>query len=293
MLMENLRNEILGLLLEGVQRSASYCASLCAERIIAARRQVLRQRTDAENVFPQRQQTSRKASERKAKAGAAPKAPRAPLGRVVTPSPPKRAAARPKAASPAGEAEAPLRSPRLPGGIWTQTPRISPRRPRSEQSRDSLLESWIVSAEGSQDEFPAPPVSTPSPSYDAVFIDTYDAVSALEERTALAMEAMDRLDDVLNTPLSSSRERSVSPPSAARGGERGGETPSFGRVVKQFPGLPDPRGGPVASPVSSPIKPAPFGLASRTISMMSRPGDLQAPGRPSVSTPASMRTGLR
>jgi len=41
-LMDGVREEVLALMLEGVQKSASFCASLCAERIVAARREMQR-----------------------------------------------------------------------------------------------------------------------------------------------------------------------------------------------------------------------------------------------------------
>mmetsp|Transcript_84494 Transcript_84494/g.242605 ORF Transcript_84494/g.242605 Transcript_84494/m.242605 type:complete len:405 (-) Transcript_84494:139-1353(-) len=41
-LMDGVREEVMALMLEGVQKSASFCASLCAERIVAARREMQR-----------------------------------------------------------------------------------------------------------------------------------------------------------------------------------------------------------------------------------------------------------
>eukprot|EP00929_Paragymnodinium_shiwhaense_P054336 TRINITY_DN2722_c0_g2_i1.p1 TRINITY_DN2722_c0_g2~~TRINITY_DN2722_c0_g2_i1.p1 ORF type:complete len:560 (-),score=101.10 TRINITY_DN2722_c0_g2_i1:219-1898(-) len=45
-LMDTVREEILALMLDGAQKSASFCASLCAEKIVAARREMQRQRME-------------------------------------------------------------------------------------------------------------------------------------------------------------------------------------------------------------------------------------------------------
>lgn len=321
-LMDAVRQEITALLLDGVQRSASYCASLCAERIIAARRQVHRQFADAENM----QRPTVKPLGRKAKAAA--RAPRAPLVRIPTPSPERshghRQARSPGAAPKQRASQSPgpapkQKSPQPPAGTWEPVPAASsvslrqPMFPRRATSQGpSLLESWIVSAETSDDEHAPAPVSTPSPSYDAVFIDTYDAVSALEERTAMAMEAMDRLDDVLKTqpsaaseggragpdrregPASPKPERPASPTSP-----KGSGTPVFGsRVVTQFPGISSPsRPSRSGVPVASHVQPPPFGLPSRIIGPDGREASAAAAGRGSGITahrpPAATMRGLR
>lgn len=42
-LMEDMRQEVMSLMMDGMQRTASYCASLCAERVVAARREMTQQ----------------------------------------------------------------------------------------------------------------------------------------------------------------------------------------------------------------------------------------------------------
>ena len=53
--MDSVREEILQLMQEGVQKTASYCASVCAERVVSARREMQRrwaeERRELERIY--------------------------------------------------------------------------------------------------------------------------------------------------------------------------------------------------------------------------------------------------
>ena len=54
-LMDSVREEIMQLMQEGVQKTASYCASVCAERVVSARREMQRrwaeERRELERIY--------------------------------------------------------------------------------------------------------------------------------------------------------------------------------------------------------------------------------------------------
>jgi len=146
--MDTVREEVLTIMQDSMQKTASFCASLCAERIVAARRE-LQHRWAAE-----RQELERLYS--------------------------------------------------LPSGGSTAANAASLATPLSTGFLPFVSPTAFVGVGGGGENSPSRAPSflnggPPSESYDATFIDAYDAVQTLEERTNMAARAMDLLDEALQT----------------------------------------------------------------------------------------------
>lgn len=141
-LMDNVREEVMALMQDSMQKAASFCASLCAERIVAARRELQR----------------RWAEERRE------------LERLYS-----------------------IQGP--PGnGMSSKVAGFLPFVPEPSPALGSAASFGCMSPASASNYILAAP---PSESFDASFIDAYDAVQTLEERTNLAFRAMDLLDEAL------------------------------------------------------------------------------------------------
>lgn len=224
-LMDSVREEVTQLMLEGVQKTASFCASLCAERIVAARREMQRRWRE------ERRELERLYGLQTATAGAGFASP----GSCPTPTPRK------------PFMDLPPRSvPSMPGSR-PQDP--SPM--RSTSSRGAFAES--------------------TSQYDSTFIDAYDAVQTLEERTQLATRAMDLLDEALQAAAD------VSGTSSA-GSCAGGATQEL-----QLPAhLEDAFGG---ATETRPSRPPPHPPNARVL-MSPQPSPGAAPSAPGQGTPS-------
>jgi len=213
-LMDSVRAEVTALMQEGVQKTASYCASLCAERIVAARREMQQryaeERRELEKFYGVR-------VGRSSAVGAlqVPKDFGAPCpGSGSTYRAPQR--------SPMLTLTAPSKSvpnspcPRAPvAPLPPQTGRCNGvHRPasnagaslRSGPSATGLCKGSIQGASpGAKGQVPAAIAGVPVPSspcptheaYDTAYIDTHDAVQTLEERTNMASRVMDLLEEAL------------------------------------------------------------------------------------------------
>lgn len=139
--MDSVREEVMALMLDGMQKTASFCASLCAERVVAARRELQRRWAD-----------ERRELERSLYGGGG------------------------------GDFGTSMATP-----VATGLLPFAPPRPESVASLGGASPRGAASFLG----------GPPSESYDASFIDAYDAVQTLEERTNMAARAMDLLDEAL------------------------------------------------------------------------------------------------
>lgn len=163
--MEAVREEVTQLMLEGVQKTASYCASVCAERIVAARRDM--QRRFAE----ERREMERLYGVGSRAAASSPVT--VPLD-LFAPWKNEAATFSPAPSVIAGAGLAAFTSS-LVAGLDDARPDASPY---------NLLDDLASAA-----------------AYDVAFVDAYDAVQTLEERTNMASRAMDLLDEALQTAV--------------------------------------------------------------------------------------------
>lgn len=210
-LMDGVREEVMTLMLDGVQKTASFCASLCAERIVAARREMQR----------------RWAEERRE------------LERIY--GIPGNFGVSPMAMSPASSAFLPFAPGQSDSSVQTLPPvRAVPLVWQPEVPMPAMVKGpngSLVNGHGSTlrghsgASMAATTTVTPfsglSPrttsnlnggppleSYDASFIDAYDAVQTLEERTNMAARAMDLLDEALQAAAEATSSRPQSACSA-------------------------------------------------------------------------------
>jgi len=216
--MDTVREEVMALMQEGMQKTASFCASLCAERIVAARR-------DMQRRFEEERRELERLVGTADKQNAAPTSPTVPVG-FPTHSPPKpdaHASALPPTrtlplvyqpdASPgsvktirtgpaAGSWTGPSMGPLMALTACAQTP--LPAEPRAAGSTVAGAAPLSgVSFGGASNVNGTVGVE----SYDASFIDAYDAVQTLEERTSMAARAMDLLDEALQAAAEATSSR--------------------------------------------------------------------------------------
>lgn len=241
-LMDGVREEVMALMLEGMQKSASFCASLCAERIVAARREMQKrwadERRELERLYglPPTGPAPRSASPATAGFAAAALSASAAGGSGLFAAPPT---VEPSAPSLPPTCTVPkISQPDVP--LSLTGPRkgkmsASPLRPPPRVPPVALTTHLFASMPSAAGAGRVTPFSGMTPrsashlngsaallgeSYDASFIDAYDAVQTLEERTNMAARAMDLLDEALQaatdgcrTPLEhSGGSAAVEPP---------------------------------------------------------------------------------
>jgi len=156
---------------EGVQKTASYCASLCAERIVAARREMQRrwaeERRELERIYG------------------------------IPPSGHAMAAASSTSTSPSR-----LAMPSSGPSSW-----MPPASRGSAEIRPASERCRAMQVSPTQTNQSPAPVEGKQPvheaSYDSTFIDAYDAVQSLEERNHQAARAMELLDEALQAACES------------------------------------------------------------------------------------------
>eukprot|EP00439_Symbiodinium_sp_Y106_P013288 s2147_g1.t3 len=186
-LMDAVRQEVTQLMQEGVQKTASYCASLCAERIVTARREMQR----------------RWAEERRE------------LERLYG-LPPNCGAGTPMSSSArcSGTSRMALAPASRAGSVHSSHEGFQP---MSSQQAGGAQSSSFPSKAGLK----APRASEEHLQHnlDSTFIDAYDAVQTLEERNQQAARAMQLLDEALRAAESAGPGRSNRcPPGRPLGG---------------------------------------------------------------------------
>jgi len=186
------------LMQDGVQKTASFCASLCAERVVAARREMQQrwaeERSELERAYG--------VPSKPCSAGTpgAPRAAGVPNGGAST--------------------EIPLTAPQSWPDLFAQTRGFGEGRPASGSLRTAgcSAQSSAVHLQGvfdvvsnSASKAYMDPLSSEAVAYDSTFIDAYDAVQTLEERTNMASRAMDLLDEALQAAVGASAVGPASP----------------------------------------------------------------------------------
>lgn len=221
-LMDTVRDEVMALMQEGMQKTASFCASLCAERIVAARRDMQRRWAEERRELERYHGIPGSQS-------AGPMSP-APMG--FPPFSPVKPDVAPSARPPTRTLPVVCQPDASPGSV--KTTKHAPAAgswPGLSAARPPALTAGLHSAFPSEPRAvgavgaAAAPFSGMSPcgasnlngavaleSYDASFIDAYDAVQTLEERTSMAARAMDLLDEALQAAA----EATTSRPQSAR-----------------------------------------------------------------------------
>jgi len=183
---------------DGVQKTASFCASLCAERVVAARRE-MQQRWAEERLELE-------------KAYGIPAKPSSAAG---VPGAHRTVGVQPGGAS----ADMPLTAPQSWPDLFAQTRGFAEVRPASgalrtiggsAHSSAVHLQVFDIVSNGASKPF-MDPLSSDAVAYDSTFIDAYDAVQTLEERTNMASRAMDLLDEALQAAVGASAVGPASP----------------------------------------------------------------------------------
>jgi len=249
LLMDTVREDVTALMLEGVQKTASFCASLCAERVVAARRELQR-----------RWKEERYELEKYGRGGTGvPNAGGANAGTTPRSTPRATPRATPRDIAAEGElkfrignpvvskaavppnfeinprpAYSPIiRSASCIGGSLanpmdfnycgmdgTRTPQgATPRTTPRIVSRDLLSAPQHLPVSSARGE--ASPDRIATAEYDAAYIDAHDAVQTLEERTHAASHAMKLIEETLQgfsstpttTPLATPAATPAHPPS--------------------------------------------------------------------------------
>lgn len=209
-LMDEIADEVKALMMDSVQKAASYCASLCAERVVAARREV------------QQRWVEERRELKRLNSPLVPPGPSTPRGLSPSPSLPSILNMGVALQTSPVAQKLPSRPTSDHGGTPDSSkasiPSMSATKdstPRAKESPKTPI-SWASPGSGT---FVPPPLAPPplpprspraKPSSrpggaqeeEAAleFIDTYDAVQTLEESTIMAARAMDLLDQALKTP---------------------------------------------------------------------------------------------
>lgn len=156
-LMDSVREEIMQLMQEGVQKTASYCASICAERVVAARREMQRrwaeERRELERVYGL-----------------------APGSGFGTPSSARLNSAPRMVSRPSSR----------PGSCHSWSTPCQELPSSSPQNEGAVVHAQSSSKADDHERH-----------LDSSFIDAYDAVQTLEERNQQAARAMQLLDEAL------------------------------------------------------------------------------------------------
>jgi len=235
-LMDSVRAEVTALMQEGVQKTASYCASLCAERIVAARREMQQryaeERRELEKFYGVRVGRSSAVGALQAPNGApcpgsgstyrAPQ--RSPMLSLTAPS-------KSVPASPCPQSASLGMMPRAPAApLPPQSGRCNGvHRPASNAGaslRSGPSATGVCKGGGSIQEASPGAIgpaaiggvpSSPCPTheaYDTAYIDTHDAVQTLEERTNMASRVMDLLEEALQAASTTAGTPTAAAPGA-------------------------------------------------------------------------------
>lgn len=170
-LMEVVRQEVTALMLDGIQKTASFCASQCAKHVVAARREMHQRLTEQKYELDRLQ-----GGQSRVCSSLTPSC-------VASPGSTAFSTLTPRKAPPLPGAPLPKMSltPRsaTPGGIDTSSRiRLTPRATPRVSSADEISCS----------------------TYDT-YIGVHDAVQTLEERTQMAMNAMEAIEEAINVSM--------------------------------------------------------------------------------------------
>lgn len=299
-LMDGVREEVTALMQDGVQKTASFCASLCAERVVAARREMQRrwaeERRELERLYgvPERPGTS-----------SASAFPASPAARSGYPPRHRDGASEQQVRTPRSEPPESVSDGQFPpphmltkgdssetlfvsgllraahqqsGGSLVAAARTAgPVNPRLQAAifDESFLQMSAPTHGASRVAFHMDPSSSDAIAYDATFIDAYDAVQTLEERTNMASRAMDLLDEALQAAAGATATTSVSAsPSGAQHAAMSGEAGSVHSFVSCSP------------PQNSGIAPALYAHTPISVSMCQRHGPSGGGAPPRANRPS-------